>query len=58
MELNAGFVCRYTLANIGNNLNVVPPTKIAKIISKNVINNAFFQPNSLTKAAMVAIQGM
>jgi len=50
------YVCIHTLVSI-NNLNVIPPTKIAKIISKTEMNNAFFQPNSLTRAAMVATQG-
>jgi hypothetical protein len=41
-----------------NSLNAIPPKLIAKTISNTVMKSAFFQPNSLTKAAIVAMQGM
>ena len=41
-----------------NILYAIPPTRIANIISKNVMNNALFHPCSLTKAAMVEIHGI
>jgi hypothetical protein len=39
-------------------LSAIPPKLIAKRISKAVMKTAFFQPNSLTKADIVAMQGM
>lgn len=41
-----------------NSLDATPPKLIAKTISNTVMKSAFFQPNSLTRAAIVAIQGM
>ena len=47
----------YYMNNV-NSLKAIPPTRMAKAISKTVINNDFFQPKSLINAAMVAMQGM
>ena len=44
--------------NSVSNLIAIPPTSIAKPISNTVMNSDFFQPKSLTNAAMVAMQGM
>jgi len=41
-----------------SNLNATPPKLTAKTISKKVMKSAFFQPNSLTRAPIVAMQGM
>ena len=41
-----------------NTLNAIPPKIIAKAISNTVIKIDFFQPNSLIRAAIVAIQGI
>jgi hypothetical protein len=41
-----------------NNLYVIPPMIIAKTISNTVMNRVFFKPNSLIRAAIVAMHGM
>jgi hypothetical protein len=44
--------------NSVNTLNAIPPMLIANNISKKVMDNALFHPNSLTKTAIVAMHGM
>ena len=41
-----------------SSLNAIPPKTNAKTISNNVIRKDFFQSNSLTRAAIVAMQGI
>ena len=55
-KLGASMLVHYVV-NV-NSLNATPPKLIAKTISNTVMKSAFSHPNSLTRAAMVAMQGM